>query len=55
MMSERARKRLEKIEQALKSQLPQQQIVILYEHEPIPEDVDLNADPEPLIIRIIGV
>lgn len=55
MMSERARKRLEKIEQALKAHLPQQQIVILYEDEPIPEDVDLNADPEPIIIRIIGV
>lgn len=54
-MSERARKRLEKIEQALQAQFQQQQIVILYEDDPIPEDVDLNADPEPLIIRIIGV
>jgi hypothetical protein len=54
-VSERARKRLDKIEQALKSQFPQQQIVILYEDEPIPEALDLNADPEPLIIRIIGV
>ena len=55
MMSERASRRLEKIEQVLKAHLPQQQIVILYEDEPIPEDVDLNTDPEPIIIRIIGV
>ena len=52
---ERARRRLDKIEQVLKAHLPQQRIVILYEHEPIPADIDLTTDPEPIIIRIIGV
>lgn len=54
-MSERASRRLDKIEQALQAQFQQQQIVILYEDDPIPTNVDLNADPEPIIIRIIGV
>lgn len=54
-MSERASRRLDKIEQALEAQFPRQRIVILYEDDPIPADVDLNADPEPIIIRIIAV
>lgn len=52
-MSERAKRRIEKIEQALKPQLGD--VVILMPGEPIPDHIDLNADPPPLIIRIVAV